>query len=113
MNKLSQVKNLKLVTIFKKILNYLSIIVQRFISDQCPHVAAALTFTSLLALVPLLAISVTIIKQIPAAQEFLTIGQEYLFQIFVPEFGKEIKSYLLVFVTKTQGLTTIGIMVVA
>ncbi len=115
MNKLNQINNNKIVivNILKKILNYLNIIVQRFIADHCPHVAAALTFTSLLALVPLLAISVTIIKQIPAAQEFLTVGQEYLFQIFAPEFGNEIKSYLLVFVTKTQRLTSIGIIAIA
>jgi membrane protein len=112
---ISQVNSVKtiLINIFKKILDYINIIVHRFISDQCSHVAAALTFTSLLALVPLLAISVSIIKQIPAALEFLAVGQEYLFQIFVPEFGDEIKSYLLEFVIKTQKLTTIGIVAIA
>lgn len=112
MNKFIKAKKV-FVSIFKKILNYLRILISRFISDHCPHVAAALTFTSLLALVPLLAISVTIIKQVPAAQEFLADGQEYLFQIFAPEFGNEVKSYLLAFVTKTQKLTTIGIVFIA
>ncbi len=94
-------------------MNYLRIFIHRFTSDQCPHVAAALTFTSLLALVPLLAISVSLINNVPAAQDSLVAGQEYLFQIFAPEFGDEIKTYLQVFVTKTQSLTTIGIIFIA
>ncbi|MFV1983728.1 MAG: YihY family inner membrane protein [Thiohalomonadales bacterium] len=111
MNNFNQLIKVKIVSIniFKKVLDYFRITILRFISDQCLQVAAALTFTSLLALVPLLAISVTIIKQVPAAQEFLAVGQEYLFQIFAPDFGNEVKSYLLTFVTKTQNLTTIGI----
>ncbi|VAW91485.1 Ribonuclease BN [hydrothermal vent metagenome] len=98
---------------YNNVIAYFDIFIHRFIIDHCPHVAAALTFTSLLALVPLLAISVTIINQVPAAQDFLAVGQEYLFQIFAPEFGDEIKSYLLAFVTKTQSLTKIGIIFVA
>lgn len=98
---------------YKNIVTYLDIFIHRFIADHCPHIAAALTFTSLLALVPLLTVSVTIIKQVPAAQDFLAVGQEYLFQIFAPEFGDEVKSYLLEFVTKTQSLTKIGILFVA
>ncbi len=101
------------IKIYKNVVMYLDIFVHRFIADHCPHIAAALTFTSLLALVPLLTVSVTIIKQVPAAQDFLAVGQEYIFQIFAPEFGDEVKSYLLAFVTKTQGLTKIGILFVA
>jgi len=115
MNPVVQINSLKtkILNISIKILKYLSIFIRRFSSDHCPHIAAALTFTSLLALVPLLAISVTIIKQVPAAQQFLAEGQEYLFQIFAPEFGEEIKVHLLAFVNKTQSLTTIGIVFLA
>jgi len=114
MNKFIQLKTVKIfvISISRNSLRYLRILVHRFITDHCPHVAAALTFTSLLAVVPLLAISVTIIKQIPAAQEFLTVGQEYLFQIFALNYSNEIKSHLLDFVTKTQKLTSVGIVFV-
>jgi len=81
-------------------------VAKRFVSDQCTVRAASHTFTSLLALVPLLAISFAIFAAFDAMQIKV---QAYIFENVVPQVGKTVSQHLGGFTKQTGKLTTVGI----
>ena len=46
-------------------LGFLAFVSRRWREDRCPHVAASLTFTTLLALVPLFTVVVALLSSMP------------------------------------------------
>lgn len=85
----------------------------RFNIDGCQQRAAALTFTSLLAMVPLLAVSFAIFSAFPAYDSLKTEVQSYLFSNFIPSVGDEVQGYLEKFTSQTGRLTAVGIVFLA
>ena len=86
---------------------------RRFRHDQMQQRASALTFTSLLALVPLLAVSFAIFAAFPAFDRLKGDVQSFLFENFVPQVGTEVQGYLESFTQKTGGLTAVGVIFLA
>ena len=85
----------------------------RFYRDRCPQVAASLTYTTLLSMVPLLTIAFAILAAFPAFEGVRDQAQQLLFENMVPEIGQTISDALASF-TKNAGKTTaIGIVFVA
>lgn len=82
----------------------------RFVFDGCQQRAASLTFTSLLAMVPLLAVSFAIFAAFPAYGRLKGEVQSYIFENFVPQVGTVIQEYLETFTQQTGGLTAVGIL---
>lgn len=85
------------------------IILRRFGEDQCLRIAASLSYTSLLSLVPLMAISFAIFAAFPAFDGVQHQLQSYVFENFVPAAGDAVSEYLQKFMAKTGGMTTLGI----
>ncbi len=82
---------------------------QRFRGDRCLAVAASLSYTTLLAIVPLAAVGLATFSAFPVfegAQETL---QKFLFSNFVPAAGDIVRENLTKFVANTGQLTAIGI----
>jgi len=86
-----------------------SLILRRFGEDQCLRIAASLSYTSLLSLVPLMAISFAIFAAFPAFEGVQDKLQAYVFDNFVPAAGDAVAQYLQTFTEKTGGMTTLGI----
>ena len=86
---------------------------QRFLSDRCNQKAAALTFTSLLAIVPLLSVSFAIFSAFPAFSRLKGKLNDFIFDNFVPQVGEEVRQYLDQFTSQTGSLTAIGVVVLA
>ncbi len=86
-----------------------SLILRRFGEDQCLRIAASLSYTSLLSLVPLMAISFAIFAAFPAFDGVQHQLQAYVFENFVPAAGDAVAKYLQTFTEKTGGMTTVGI----
>jgi len=85
----------------------------RHILGQCnrndvTQVAASLTFTSLLALVPLMSVAFSLFSALPLFSDWLVTVEQFVLDIFVPTVGEGVKDYLLGFVHRTAGLSTIG-----
>ncbi len=85
----------------------------RHVLGQCnrndvTQVAASLTFTSLLALVPLMSVAFSLFSALPLFSGWLETVEQFVLDIFVPTVGEGVKNYLLGFVHKTAGLSTIG-----
>ncbi|MDJ0893745.1 MAG: virulence factor BrkB family protein [Alphaproteobacteria bacterium] len=85
----------------------------RFHGDRCLRVAASLSYTTLLALVPLMTIGFAMFSAFPAFQDLQQQVQNLIFENMVPELGAIIQEQFNRFVANTGQLTAIGIVVLA
>lgn len=80
----------------------------KFIFDGFTYRASALTYTTLLALVPLLLVIVFVVSLFPEAQQIFLIGEQYILTNFVPAAAQTIKPYFETFITQSNDLPTIS-----
>ncbi|MEE4243794.1 MAG: YihY family inner membrane protein, partial [Kangiellaceae bacterium] len=83
----------------------------RFDKDRCISIASELTVTSLLALVPLLTVSYALLSVFPLFQDMESQIQYLIFNNFIPESSLTIQSYINQYVKNSEGLTSIGFLV--
>lgn len=89
---------------------FVRLVAARFREDRCPQVAASLTFTTLLSLVPLVTIALTIFSAFPVFEEFSIQIKIFLLMNLVPDIaGKIITDYMVQFTNSAMQLTAIGI----
>ncbi len=87
---------------------------RRFREDRLGQVASSLTFTTLLALVPLITIMLTVISAFPMFEEWSIAFKRFLLTTLVPESaGKVISIYMLQFSSNANKLTAIGLVILA
>lgn len=84
---------------------------RHFREDHCFEVAGSLSYTSLLALVPLLAVAFGLLSSIDAFENWSASLQDFIFKNFVPSVGAEVQQYVQGFLRSTSGLTTVGFLV--
>lgn len=92
-----------------RVLGFAHFVGQRFIAERGLQVAASLAYTSLLSLVPLMAVTLSMLAAFP---DFRSLGQDlqdFIFSNFVPAAGKVVQSYLQDFAQKASRLTSVGI----
>lgn len=83
---------------------------QRISEQQLPQVAASLTFTTVLSLVPLATVVLAIFTAFPMFDRLQVSLQGYLIESFFPEtLSETILTYVTQFSDKAKGLTAIGI----
>ncbi|WP_133131001.1 YihY family inner membrane protein [Legionella yabuuchiae] len=89
--------------------HFVVFVVNHFIEDDCTYRASALTFTSLLAVVPLMSVSFSILSMFPVFDNLREPIQDFIFENFVPATGKAIQEYLLIFTKQVSKLSMIGV----
>lgn len=94
---------------WKTALGFTRYVWQRFDTDQCTRTAAALTYLSLFAVVPLLTVMFAMLSAIPAFSQAGGDMQAFVFSHFLPSSGQEIQGYLLQFSEQARKLTGVGI----
>jgi membrane protein len=82
----------------------------RFKGDKCSSVAAELTVTSMLALVPLTTVIFSLLSLIPDFQDLALQLQQLMFEYFVPSTGESVQLYLQEFVGKAKGMSSVGLL---
>ncbi|HEX4909546.1 MAG TPA: YihY family inner membrane protein [Permianibacter sp.] len=87
---------------------FLRFVVRRYVHDRCQAVAANLTLTSLLALVPLLTVMVSTFKLLPGMKGARRTLEDFLFEHFVPGAGSAVKAHVLEFVGRAGQLQLAG-----
>jgi len=85
------------------------IVWRRFGEDKCLRVAASLSYTSLLALVPLVAVGFAVLSAFPVFETVQKDIQAFVFENFLPSAVDEAQAYIDQFVGKARGLTGPGI----
>ena len=88
----------------------LHFIAARFRQDRCAQMAASLTFTTLLSLVPLITIALTLFSAFPVFESFSTQIKSFLLSNMLPETGgKMISRYVEQFAESAAKLTAVGV----
>lgn len=82
---------------------------RRFTADDALIRAAALSYTSLLSLVPLLAIGLAILAAFPAFESARTQMQNVLVGNLVPDVGQQVREMIDGFVSNAGNLTAVGV----
>ncbi len=89
---------------------FLGFLIERFREDRCELIASSLTFTTLLSLVPLIAIALMIFSAFPLFDDFSAAIRNFLITNGMPEAsGKVISQYLEHFAKSASHLTAMGI----
>lgn len=89
-------------------------IARRFMQEHCSQAAASLTFTTLLALVPMITIALTIFGAFPVFDDFSAEIKSYLLNNLMPEkAGTIITRYVEQFAESATRLKTAGIVILA
>ncbi len=83
---------------------------RRFDESRCTHSAAALSYTTLLALVPLLALSLAVFTAFPAFHEVSDKLMNAAFELLVPAARETIQQYVYTFAEKAKKLTGPGVL---
>ncbi len=84
------------------------ILYQRFVDEGCTYRAAALTYTTLLSLVPLMTVSFAIFSAFPVFSHISNQIQNFIFSHFVAASGEIVQQYIERFVLQTKNLSAIG-----
>ena len=95
---------------FMQFFRFLGYVYARFTRDHCQQRAASLTFTSLLAVVPMLAVSFAIFAAFPAYSRLKDKVQSFIFDNFVPQVGSTLQEHISTFTQQTGELTAVGIL---
>lgn len=85
-------------------------VMQRFEQDRCKRIAGALSYTTMLAVVPLTAVMVAVLSLFPVFSAWMTVIQDFIYSNFVPAAGEAVQKYLTQFASKAGRLTVIGLL---
>jgi len=84
----------------------------RFARDRCAQIAASLTFTTLLSLVPLITIALALFSAFPVFDDFSSQTKMYLLNNLMPETaGKVITHYTEQFAESAGQLSVVGLLI--
>ncbi|WHZ20536.1 MAG: Inner membrane protein YihY, formerly thought to be RNase BN [Rhodanobacteraceae bacterium] len=84
---------------------------RRFRDDKCFETAGALSYTTLFAIVPMLAAVIAIVSVFPAFAGLRDSVTRFIFRSFVPAAGETVQGYLLQFAANASKLTLMGVLV--
>jgi membrane protein len=83
---------------------------RRFGRDRCSRVAGALAFTTVLAIVPLTAVSFAVLSVFPVFESWMTRINNFVYGNFVPAAGDVVNRYLQQFSANAGRLTIWGLL---
>ncbi len=98
--------------IFKNASGFLSYLGRRFFQDECTRMAASLSFSSLLSMVPLLALALGVISLVPEFEELYWRHQDRIFESFLPEAGLEVHEQMTLFVENANKMSGVSSLIV-
>jgi len=93
----------------QKLIRFIRFVLKRAGHDHLINNSASLTYTTLLSLVPLMAVGLSVLSAFPVFDKVQVEIQDYVIQNFVPAAGDEIQIYLQQFTSNVSRLTGIGI----
>ncbi len=95
-------------------INFVRFIAKRFKQDGCTQIAASLTFTTLLSLVPLFTIALTLFSAFPVFESYSSDIKLFLLNNLMPGMAtKVITQYMQQFTESAMRLTAVGIVLLA
>ncbi len=96
-----------------RFLDFFRFIVGRVFELRMTRVAASLTYTTLLALVPFLTVALIVVSAFPVFSEFSERFQKFVFGALVPDYAAKVGEVINGFVSNVGNLTAPGIIFLA
>lgn len=93
----------------RRVWSFPKYVVARFMRHAGLSAASALAYTSLLALVPLLAIGLALLAAFPQFNDARDRLQEWVFTNFVPTVGEQVQGWVTQFIGNAGQLTAVGV----
>ncbi len=91
------------------VLDLIRAVFREFVDDGCMNTAAALTYTSLFAVVPFMTVTYAVFSVLPAFQHVGADIESFVFDNFVPASSVAIQEQLHQFSEQARGLTLAGV----
>lgn len=88
---------------------FLSYLLREYSEKGCRQQAAALTYMTLFAVVPLLTVIFTMFSLFPAFENMSETVQSFLFKYMLPDSGLEVQEYIEEFTQQARSLTLAGV----
>lgn len=98
----------RLSTSVRKTIRFWAFVFEHFNLDNCFSTAAALAFATVLSLVPLMVVSVTILRMTSVSNKWSQQATDFIFNNFVPTTGEVVQQYLQTFMEQSAHLTGLG-----
>ena len=100
-------------TILKQTAEYARFVSRRVAEDRCLMVAGSLTYTTLLALVPVFAVTLTLTARVPMVRDFILQVKSFILKNFLPDVaGRMVGVYMEQFAQNAARLTVIGLVII-
>jgi membrane protein len=99
--------------LWPRLVRFVRHVVRRFIEDGCFAAAGALSYTTLVSIVPLLAISLAVLSAFPIFDKLRERALMLMFDNFVPTVGATVEEYISTFAQSAGKTTAIGLLVLA
>jgi membrane protein len=81
----------------------------QFVQHRGLQMSSSLAYTTLLSIVPLIAVMFSFFGNLPVFKDINEIIQDFVFSNFVPAFGETVREYLINYSYKASQLTAVGI----
>ncbi|RMD61487.1 MAG: YihY family inner membrane protein [Alphaproteobacteria bacterium] len=92
-----------------RLARFMTYTARRFAADGALRQAAGLSYASLLALVPLLAVGLAFLAGFPAFEEWRFALQRFVFENMLPDTGLEISDYMITFIDNASRMKAPGL----
>lgn len=86
-------------------------VLRRFFWDDCPRTAASLSYSTLLSLIPFLAVLLSVLSFLPRFEGVYATIQEAMLANFLPELGQEVQQQMTLFVQNARTISGVGFIV--
>ncbi|MEP7155067.1 MAG: YihY family inner membrane protein [Betaproteobacteria bacterium] len=97
----------------KQTWHYVAFVSKRFVEDRCLMIAGSLTYTSLLALVPLFTVTLVLTSHIPLIRDLIAQVKVFALKALVPDVGgRLVTMYVEQFTQNAARLTIIGLLII-
>src|SRR3990170_6837928 len=93
------------------LIHLLRILGRRFVEDRCMQVASSLTFTTLLALVPIITVALTVVSAFPVFGSLIDQLHNFVVQNLLPRSADAITTYTQQFSKNAAHLTAAGVVI--
>ncbi len=89
---------------------FIPFVLAQFVAKECQKSAAALTYMTLFAIVPLMTVTYSMFSVIPAFQGLADQLHTFIFAHFMPDTGEEVQQYLGNFSNQARSLSGFGVL---
>ena len=94
-------------------IEYARFVGRRLIEDRCLMIAGSLTYTSLLALVPVFAVTIALTAQLPRVQDIILEVKAFILKNLLPDVGgRMVSAYMEQFAQNAASLKVIGLAII-